>query len=136
MADMMTPKQRSQCMSRIRSRNTSPEKELRKALWKKGLRYRLNYNLPGKPDIVFVRAKTAVFVDGCFWHMCPLHSKIPETNIEYWKPKLAKNVVRDRENDLLLTEMGWNVIRCWEHEVKNDLDELVRRIIASFNERK
>lgn len=69
-----------------------------------------------RPDIVFTRARVAVFVDGCFWHCCPVHGNAPEKNSTYWAPKLARNVQRDREYDLALEEAGWTVIRVWEHE--------------------
>lgn len=130
MADVLTPEQRSRCMSRIRSDNTGPETRLRKAVWAMGLRYRLNYDLPGKPDMVFVSAKVAVFVDGCFWHGCPIHCKLPQSNSLFWKNKLYKNVMRDREIDQILSSQGWIVVRCWEHEIQNNLRAIVRRIGA------
>lgn len=128
MTDVLTSEQRRHCMSRVRGKNTKPEVALRKALWAKGLRYRLHYKLPGKPDIVFVSAWVAVFVDGCFWHGCPLHGSIPATNKRFWKKKLARNMERDREVIEMLSGSGWLVMRFWTHELKDDLDKVVRNI--------
>ncbi|WP_255251850.1 very short patch repair endonuclease [Nitrosomonas ureae] len=85
-------------MSSVRGTNTKPELLLRKALWRRGLRYRLNSALPGKPDIVLARYKIAIFVDGCFWHSCPVHGSLPETNMPFWKNKIARNIERDNES--------------------------------------
>lgn len=101
-------------------RDTRPEKALRSALHAAGLRFRKDYRIDlGKvkprPDVVFTRAKVAVFVDGCYWHCCPVHGTQPKTNAGYWTPKLARNVERDREHDQALTAAGWVVVRVWEH---------------------
>lgn len=119
-------------MSRIRSKNTSPELSLRKALWKKGYRYRIHYKLHGKPDIVFVGKKIAVFIDGCFWHKCPKCYVEPKSNKKYWLPKLEKNVEKDRENSELLNKEGWRVIRVWEHEINKGFNETLERIEAQL----
>ena len=129
MTDVMTKSQRSRCMSRIKRRDTKPEILLRSALWRRGLRYRVDVNLPGRPDIAFTRARIAVFVDGCFWHGCPVHGRIPTSNLEYWDPKLRRNIGRDKENNEKLEEMGWKVLRFWEHDVKGDLDRAVERVL-------
>src|SRR5579885_1327951 len=97
MADNLTPAQRLSCMRRNVSSGTSPERRLRKSLWAIGLRYRLRYGLPGKPDLVFPGPRVAVFVDGCFWHGCPEHCRRPLTNTVYWNWKLDKNLTRDRK---------------------------------------
>ena len=120
MADVMTKKQRSYCMSRIRGRDTQPEILLRKALWSAGYRYRLKSKLPGKPDILFPGRKVAIFVDGCFWHGCPDHSARPKTNAVFWSSKIDKNIDRDRKVTALLTAMGWKVVRIWEHELTDE----------------
>ena len=83
--DVLTPSQRSYCMSRIRAQHTAPEMRLRAALFDLGLRYRLKSTLPGRPDIVFHRSRVVVFVDGCFWHCCPDHSTKPRTNAAFWR---------------------------------------------------
>jgi DNA mismatch endonuclease, patch repair protein len=128
MADVMTPKQRSRCMSRVKSKNTKPEMRLRKALWADGFRYRLQYKLPGKPDLVFVSGRLAVFVDGCFWHGCPDHATKPKTKEGFWATKLHENVERDRRVNWQLRGMGWNVLRVWQHDVEKDLAGVVQQV--------
>ena len=128
MSDVMTKSQRSRCMSRIKRRDTKPERLLRSSLWIRGLRYRVDVKLPGRPDIVFTRARLAIFVDGCFWHGCPVHGRMPNSNKSYWKPKLLGNMQRDQDNNKKLKDAGWKVLRIWEHELKHDLDDIVKRI--------
>ncbi len=128
MSDVLTSKQRSYCMSQIKGSNTKPENRLRKALWSRGLRYRIKNKLPGKPDVVLPRFKIAVFVDGCFWHKCPEHFKSPKTNKDFWQKKIAENVERDKVNNKKLESIGWTVFRFWEHDIKNNLDECVLKI--------
>ena len=122
---------RSENMSRIRSRNTKPELQLRRALWAEGCRYRLHYDLPGRPDVVFLGDRLAVFVDGCFWHGCPIHYSAPRTREDFWKSKLRKNVTRDFTADDALVSAGWRVIRVWEHELRR-IDEVVARILSAL----
>lgn len=129
MADVMTPEQRSRCMARIRGKDTGPEVIIRKMLWSLGHRYRINYRLPGRPDIVFPGRRLAVFMDGCFWHRCPLHYQAPATNPGFWEAKIAGNVRRDREVDTRLATAGWSVLRFWEHEVKDDPERVLRVIL-------
>src|SRR5579872_4444216 len=120
----LTNKQRSYCMSRITSRNTKPEIIFRKYLWSVGIRgYRLHSKLPGKPDMYFGRKRIAVFVDGCFWHMCPLDFVKPKSHNEYWDKKLNRNVERDKEVSKALNELNIRVVRFWEHDIKKNLDE-------------
>ncbi len=114
-------------MARIKGRNTSPELALRRALWAAGLRYRLHRKLPGTPDVAFVGARVAVFMDGCFWHGCPLHYSFPSTRPEFWAAKLRGNVERDSRVDTQLAELGWTTLRFWEHELKA-MDALVGRV--------
>ena len=107
----------SQQMRRMPTRGTKPELALRSALHAKGLRFRVTATtLPGRPDIVFTRARIAVFVDGCFWHSCPQHSTRPRNNAEWWQDKLAATVERDRRKDAELEAQGWVPIHVWEHE--------------------
>jgi len=116
-------------MSRIHGKNTSPELKLRKLLWKSGLRgYRVYYNLPGKPDIVFTKQKLVIFVDGCFWHKCPVCFRPPATNEGFWSEKLQKNVERDMRVNEELQNTGWTVLRIWEHEIKKTPDVVVGKI--------
>lgn len=119
MADDRTSAQRSETMRRVRGKDTSCELALRRELHRRGLRYRLNARLPGKPDLVFVSARVAVFVDGCFWHGCPQHCRVPATNREYWRRKIARNAERDKAASKALRAEGWRVIRVWEHRVKS-----------------
>lgn len=130
--DVLTPEQRRRCMSRIRGRNTKPELALRRALWVAGLRYRIHYPMVGKPDIVFVRRKIAVFVDGCFWHGCPEHATHPKTNARFWAAKLEGNRKRDQRITAELEAEGWRVLRFWEHELKEDLDSVAARVVDEF----
>jgi DNA mismatch endonuclease (patch repair protein) len=120
-----------------RSRDTTPEIELRRLVHSSGLRYRVNARpLPSvrrTADMVFRPAKVAVFVDGCFWHRCPDHATDPKTNSDYWKPKLERNVERDRETDRLLAESGWLSIRIWEHE---DLSQAALQIAKTVRQRR
>lgn len=133
MADTLTSKQRRRCMSNVRNKDTGLEMKLRRALWKAGLRYRINVNLPGKPDIAFPKRKIAIFIDGCFWHGCPVHGTIPKTNVDFWEAKIKGNIERDRQITSQLTEMGWLVIRVWGHEIKKCLDTVVLNIIETLH---
>ncbi|NJD78571.1 MAG: very short patch repair endonuclease [Candidatus Methanoperedens sp.] len=122
MVDVLTKKQRSYNMSMIRGRNTKPEIKLRKLLFSKGLRgYRLS-GLPGKPDMIFLKYKVAIFVDGCFWHKCPEHFKEPATRKRFWTKKIDGNVKRDNEINRILKEEGWTVLRFWEHEIEKNIN--------------
>jgi DNA mismatch endonuclease (patch repair protein) len=132
MPDVMTPAQRSRCMSRIRGRNTKPELALRSALWRCGLRFRVTTRLPGRPDVVFPTERVAVFVDGCFWHSCPEHRVQPATNAAFWQEKLSANVARDRRADQALAADGWTVLRFWEHDVEEKINAVVNRVRRSL----
>lgn len=106
-------------MERQSRRDTRPERLLRRAVWRLGLRYRVDIApIPGRrrADLVFTRAKVAVYVDGCFWHRCPTHATIPKANRDWWATKLEMNVRRDRDTDQRLAEAAWTVLRVWEHE--------------------
>ncbi len=128
MVDVMTREQRSRCMAGIRGANTQPERLLRQGLFSAGLRYRLQGRLPGRPDIVFPREKVCVFVDGCFWHGCPLHATKPAHNASFWAKKLERNAERDREVDAALIRDGWRVLRFWEHEVRRSTLRAVTKV--------
>lgn len=130
MADVLTSKQRKHNMSRIRSKNTGPEIKLRKLLWSRGIRgYRIHFNLPGKPDIVFIKKKIAIFIDGCFWHKCPVCFQEPETRKEFWMKKIQSNVDRDKKVNEQLKNDGWMVMRVWEHEIRKEPEKAVKKII-------
>ncbi|MGE6608636.1 very short patch repair endonuclease [Halomonas sp. NPDC076908] len=128
--DVLTVEQRSYCMSQIKGKNTKPELALRKALWSLGYRYRVRNRLPGKPDLVFPSSRTAIFVDGCFWHKCPDHFVEPKTRTQFWLDKINGNVARDRRNNESLRADGWQVIRIWEHEIKKSLANTVDRVVC------
>lgn len=130
-----------QTMKANRRADTAPELALRSALQRLGLRFRKDLPLKlsagrVRPDVVFTRAKVAVFVDGCFWHQCPEHGQIPKANRSYWGPKLARNVERDRRNDAALIEDGWRVIRFFEHVPAPDAAEAVRKAVAGAHRRR
>lgn len=116
------------------TRDTPAEVAIRKILHTKGLRYRVDARpekaLRRKADIVFGRAKVAVFVDGCFWHDCPEHGSAPKANAAWWREKLRRNVERDRDTDTRLREAGWTVVRVWEHESPKVAAERIAMTVA------
>ncbi|MFI2278303.1 very short patch repair endonuclease [Catenuloplanes sp. NPDC020197] len=120
-------------MSRQKRRDTAPEVALRKLLHARGLRFRVAWPIPGMSrrsvDIAFTRARVAVFVDGCFWHMCPVHQTSPASNSEWWSTKLATNQARDIATNNHLTESGWTVVRIWEHEDPEKAAERVMNLV-------
>ncbi|MCL1870568.1 MAG: very short patch repair endonuclease [Promicromonosporaceae bacterium] len=106
-------------MARVRNRDTAAELAVRRELYRRGRRYFVQRAvLPGRRrvDVVFPRAKIAVYIDGCFWHSCPQHATHPKSNAEWWAEKLARNAARDRQADADLAAAGWRVVRIWEHE--------------------
>jgi DNA mismatch endonuclease (patch repair protein) len=120
---------KSEQMARVRTKGTDVELALRKKLWALGLRYKLNSSLPGKPDLIFLKRKIAIFVDGCFWHGCPKHYRQPKNNDEFWRAKIQRNQERDRLVTQTLEEMNWTVIRFWEHEIENNLGACISRVM-------
>lgn len=128
--DTLTPEQRKKNMRNIKSKDTKVELILRKALWSKGYRYRKNYTkVKGKPDICFPKIKLAIFCDSDFWHGKKLlEGKEPETNKEYWIPKLQKNIERDKEVNKYLKEHGWSILRFWEKDVKKNTEDCINKI--------
>jgi DNA mismatch endonuclease, patch repair protein len=121
---------RSRLMGRVRRSGTAPELDLRRSLHRAGYRYRLDggRGLPGTPDLVFRKLRVAIFVDGCFWHGCRLHGTMPKTNTAFWKAKIIRNQKRDRKVDRSLRELGWIVVRVWEHQLKGELETVVSRV--------
>ncbi|MFI7168011.1 very short patch repair endonuclease [Rhodococcoides fascians] len=107
-------------LSKQRRRDTKPEVALRRELHRRGLRYFVDRaplkGMRRRADLLFPRRKVAVYVDGCFWHSCPVHATKPRNNAQWWADKLAANVARDRDTDTRLIEEGWRVVRIWEHE--------------------
>lgn len=126
MSDNHTPEQRKKNMQAIRCKDTSIELLLRKELWGRGLRYRKNVRtLPGKPDIVFLRKKVAIFCDSEFWHGYDWETRKSQikTNREYWIPKIERNIEHDKEVNFALEELGWKVLRFWGKDIQNNLSK-------------
>ena len=164
MTDKMTPAQRHYCMSRIHGKGTKPELKVRQWLWRHGYRSRLNVkSVPGKPDIVMRRYRTAIFVNGCFWHGHFVHfgveslelrvesqlevesgvlkvdssdcCKIPQTNREFWVNKIKRNQERDQKNYQILHDNGWQVIVVWECQLTpKRIEETMLRVELLLNE--
>lgn len=145
--DRLTAVERSYVMSKVRNAGTGPELVLRRALWVRGARYltpagykrKYKHQLVGRPDIIFPGVKVAVFVDGCFWHGCPLKCKgEPATNQDFWRVKIETNRARDQEVNRRLEELGWLVRRYWEHEVRRveELDRIVTEVLDIVAERR
>ncbi|AFC99178.1 DNA mismatch endonuclease Vsr [Methanocella conradii HZ254] len=134
--DRISPAERSKIMSKIKAKNTKAEIILRKELWKLGIRgYRIHYNIPGKPDIAFVSKKIAIFIDGDFWHgyLWKYKGMIPPR--QYWQDKIEKNMLRDQRINTELKNMGWKVIRIWEHEVLNEMATVVNKLLREIQDR-
>ena len=132
MTDIYTKDKRSKIMSNIGSVSTKPEIIIRKSLFSKGFRYRINYKkLPGKPDIVLPKYRTVIFVHGCFWHAhsnCK-YSHLPKSNIEFWENKISSNINRDKNNIEQLVDLKWNIIVIWECEIKKkSLESLIEEV--------
>lgn len=144
--DRVSKTQRKWNMSRIRHKDTSPELKVRKFLWAKGYRYRVNVkSLPGTPDIVLLRFKTIIFINGCFWHghqNCK-NFVIPKTRTDFWENKITTTISRDKKNQYILTEMGWKVIIIWEcdltkkkiHLTLQALDLSLSRTLLKHNQK-
>lgn len=120
-------------MSATGQRDTPPEKAIRKCLFAKGLRYRVDYPVLTEPrrrgDIVFPKLKIAVFVDGCFWHGCPIHGTWPKANAEFWRRKIETNIARDADTNRRLERLGWHVVRVWAHEDPAQAAERIARLV-------
>lgn len=134
--DNLTPEQRKKNMQNIKSKNTGPEMTFRKALWKCGVRYRINVkDVMGKPDVCIKSKKIAIFIDSEFWHgKMYLEGKIPKSNQEYWIPKLERNIQRDKEVNNFFERDGWKVFRFWTKEVKNNLADIIDEVTRYINQ--
>jgi len=127
--DRITKEQRSSIMSRIRSKNTNPEIVVRKALWKNKLRYRLHdKSIPGTPDISIKSKKIVIFIDGCFWHGCPICYVAPKSNTKYWKKKMLYNQKRRKVVKEKLRKDNWTIMEFWECQVTSSLKKIVSTI--------
>ncbi len=127
--DYRTAEARSALMARIRSKNTGPERMIRRTVYRMGYRFRLHSpRLPGRPDLVFPSARKAIFVHGCFWHLhgCPT-GRLPKSRLEFWGPKLEANTARDRRNQEGLATLGWSVLVVWQCEVRSP-EKLTRKL--------
>lgn len=138
MVDKFSKHKRSEIMSHIKSKNTKPEITVRKIIYSLGYRYRLHRkDLPGKPDLAFIKKKKVIFINGCFWHGhsgCK-KSALPDTNYEFWNDKIKNNVNRDTLNYQRLKDMGWKYLVIWQCELKNDnLENIKSDIIHFLNE--
>jgi DNA mismatch endonuclease, patch repair protein len=123
-------------MSKVRQRDTAAELALRRELYKRNLRYRVNYKILDRPrrvaDIAFPGLKVAVFVDGCFWHGCPEHATWPKTNSDFWRSKIEANRARDEDTNARLIAAGWHIVRLWEHECAVDAADRIERLVSSL----
>ena len=133
--DKLSPQQRHANMAAIHSKDTKPEMIVRRGLWKRGFRYRLNSpKLPGHPDLVLKKYRTCIFVNGCFWHGHEGCCKIPNTNREFWVAKIRRNQERDIEEQRKLAEMGWHCITVWECELKpSKREETLKSLAYTLN---
>ncbi len=131
-----TTKKRSKMMSKIRGKSTKPEILFRKALWNKGVRYRVNSKkIPGRPDISIQKYKLAIFIDGEFWHgyNWPEKKEKWKTNKDFWIPKIERNMQRDRQVNKQLEELGYTVFRFWTNEIKHELNKCINDILVFIN---
>lgn len=140
MADDRTPEQRSETMRRVKSRGTSCERAVGAELRRRGLKLSRR-KLPGSPDFVILapeggrRLGVAVFVDGCYWHGCPEHCRMPRSNRAYWRRKIARNTARDGATDRALRALGWRPLRIWEHSVRTSVRRCGARVEAALRPR-
>lgn len=132
--DIVSKAQRSKNMSAIKCKNTKPELLVRKFLYRNGLRYRINYKITGKPDIVFIKNKIAIFIHGCFWHLhnCK-YSNFPKSNSEFWRSKLIENKKRDSQVERTLENQGWKVYIIWECNLKEKKDITLNKLLGFIN---
>lgn len=135
MTDVFNPAQRSAVMRAVKSKDTAPERAVRRAAHALGLRFRLHRaDLPGKPDLVFPARRVALFVHGCFWHGhdCPRGARMPQTNRAYWQAKIARNMARDSVSSAALKKLGWTPRKIWECETRDPaaLSRRIARLLA------
>jgi DNA mismatch endonuclease, patch repair protein len=135
MTDNLTKEQRKKNMRAIKSQSAL-ENRVTKELWGMGFRFRKNAKLFGKPDISIKKYKIVIFIDSCFWHCCPIHGNMPKSNKEYWEKKLKRNKNRDIEVNSIYKEKGWNILRIWEHELKENFIQVMNQITEFIRENK
>lgn len=132
--DILSRKERSKRMSLIKSKWTRPEKLIHSYLKGNKINHEMHPKINGSPDMIIHKGKIALFIHGCFWHGCSLHSKIPSNNRDFWRKKIMNNKLRDKRNVKLLRKNGWKTIIIWEHEIpRNKPEKSLRKIINQFN---
>lgn len=134
MPDIFAPEKRHEIMQNVKTKNTAPEIKLRSLLHKNGFRFRVNRkDLPGKPDVVLPKYRAVIFVHGCFWHGhdCPRGQR-PQTNADFWKQKIDRNVIRDKSDVSLLESLGWRVLIVWECEIKKKNEAVLLSRVKEF----
>ncbi|WP_144475684.1 very short patch repair endonuclease [Cytobacillus oceanisediminis] len=133
---MIVDEQRSKIMSSIKA-ISKLESIVTQELWRKGFRFRRNVRgMVGTPDIAIKKYKVVIFIDSCFWHFCPIHGKMPKSNVDFWKKKLERNQERDKEHTQYYLQRGWHILRIWEHEIRNDFDITIEKISSFIRDAK
>lgn len=133
--DNLSKKRRSWNMSKVRSKDSKLEIVFRKELWGNNIRYRKNVvSMDGKPDLVFKKYKTVLFIDSCFWHKCSVHGHIPKSNVKFWEKKLSGNQRRDNEINKHYEKEGWKLIRIWEHDLEKNFNKKLKYVVNELNE--
>lgn len=127
--DNLSKEDRRKAMQAVRSEKTKLENKVSKELWKRGLRFRRNVkNMKGKPDIAIKKYRVVIFIDSCFWHGCESHCRLPVSNREYWSSKINRNKLRDIEITDYYERKDWNILRIWEHAIKEDFERSIKNI--------
>lgn len=135
--DRLTKEQRHKNMQAIKSKNTKLENNVTTCLWQNGYRFRKNVKaLEGKPDIAIKKYKVVIFIDSCFWHKCHIHYKPPATNVEFWENKMSGNKKRDSKVTDYYKNKKWNILRIWEHELRNDFEKTMHKVIRFIEKSK
>lgn len=132
--DNITKVERSLIMSKVKNKDTKLETSFRKLLWKEGIRYLKNNNkLFGRPDMVIKKKKVVIFIDSCFWHGCDKHLRMPKSNKKYWFKKIKRNKKRDNEVNIYYPQIGWRILRIWEHDLDRDIKDVINKTIKFIN---
>ncbi|MCM3530234.1 very short patch repair endonuclease [Cytobacillus oceanisediminis] len=127
---------RSNIMSSIKA-VSKLESMVTHELWNRGFRFRRNVKgMVGTPDIAIKKYKIVIFIDSCFWHFCPIHGRMPKSNIDFWKKKLERNQERDKEHTQYYIQRGWHILRIWEHEIRKEFDITIEKIASFIEEAK
>ena len=135
MTDKVSKEQRRKNMQAVKNKYSKIENLLCSVLWKNNIRYRRNVKtLVGKPDIAINKYKIVIFVDSCFWHKCPIHYKCPETNKAFWDEKITRNMLRDEQINKFYKGHNWNILRIWEHQLKNNYEETIESVLSFINQ--